>query len=62
MPLDFEVKALSPILHYRSRLLTVQQSGTESIQFVVQSDELIHEIVFHIALVSRRHMVKPHDR
>jgi hypothetical protein len=37
------------------------QSGTESIQFVIQSDELIREIVFHFALVSRCHTVKPHD-
>ena len=26
----------------------------------VQGDELIHEIVFYVALVSRYHMVNPH--
>jgi hypothetical protein len=43
-------------LDFLSRLLTVYQSGTESIQFVVQRDELIHKIVFHLAL---GHIVKP---
>jgi hypothetical protein len=62
MPLDFDVKALSSFLHYRSPLLAVYESGTESIQFAVQSRDLIHEIVFHSALVSRCHIVKPHDR
>jgi hypothetical protein len=61
MPLDFDVKEFSSFLYFRSRLLTVQQSGAESIQFVVQSYELIYEIVFHAALAARWHIVKPHD-
>jgi hypothetical protein len=48
------------LLDFLSRLLTLQQSRTESIQFVVQREELIHKIVFHLALVSRCHMDKPH--
>ena len=59
--LDFDVQVLSLLLDIRSRVLTAQQTGTESIEFVVQRDELIHKIVFHLALVSRCHMVKPQD-
>jgi hypothetical protein len=57
--LDFDVQILSLLLDFLSRFLTVQQTRTESIQFVVQRDELIHKIVFHLALVSGCHRVKP---
>jgi hypothetical protein len=61
MAFDFDVKDLSFFLYFRSPLLTVKQIGTEGIHFVVQRDKLIHEIVFHFALVSRCHVVRPHD-
>jgi len=53
--LNFDIKALSLFLYFRSRLLTVQPRGTESIQLVVQSGEKIHKIVLHIALNLRCH-------
>jgi hypothetical protein len=59
MPLDVDVERLSTFLDFGSRLWAVQERGAESIQFVVQSDELIHKIVLHLALASRCHMGKP---
>jgi hypothetical protein len=57
--LDFDVQILSSLLDFLSILRTAQQRGTEGIQLVVQRDQLIHEIVFHLTLVPRCHRVKP---
>jgi hypothetical protein len=59
MPLDIDVERLSTFLDFRSRLRAVKECGAESIQLVVQSDELSYKIVLHLAFVFRYHGVKP---
>jgi hypothetical protein len=57
--LEFDIEALSLFLHLGSLLLAMGQAGAESIQLVVQGDQLIDQIVFHLARFSRWHMLEP---
>lgn len=47
---DFGVQDFTLLLHFRSFFLPVYQIRTKRIQFVIQSDELIHEVVFYLTV------------
>jgi hypothetical protein len=59
VPFDVDVESFSKLLNFRSYLLVMHIRGAEGVQFVVQSDELIHQIVFYFALVVQCHIDKP---
>jgi hypothetical protein len=59
VPLDFDIQDLPSFLHLGPRLLTPQQIRTEVIQFAVQRDELIHQIVLYLTVRPVGHVVKP---
>ena len=48
--LDLGVQALTLLLHFRAFFVPVNQIRTEQIEFVVQSDELTHQFVLHLAV------------
>jgi len=48
--LDLSVQALTSLLHFRAFFVPMHQIRTEQIEFVIQSHELTHQFVLHLAL------------
>jgi hypothetical protein len=48
--LDLGVQVLTLLLHFRTFFVPVNQIRTEEIEFVIQSDELTHQFVLHLAV------------
>jgi hypothetical protein len=48
--LDLAVQVLTLLLHFRAFFVPVNQIRTEQIEFVIQSDELTHQLVLHSAV------------
>jgi len=48
--LDLGVQALTSLLHFRAFFVPMYQIRTEQIEFVVQSHELTHQFVLHLAV------------
>ncbi len=48
--LDLSVQVLTLLLHFRPFFLPVNQIRTEQIEFVIQSKELTHQLVLHLAV------------
>ncbi len=48
--LNLGVQALASLLHFRTFFVPIYQIRAEQIEFVIQSDELTHQFVLHLAV------------